>query len=418
MSQVAEYHVTPGAAAPARAPALAAARPRVDAIDLVRGLVMVLMALDHVRDFFSDSLNFDPLDFSKTTAPLFLTRWVTHYCAPTFVFLAGTGAFLYGSRGKTKGQLAWFLFSRGLWLVVLEIAVINTSWRPHLAFHLVIGQVIWAIGCCMMILSALVFLPTEAVLALGLAIIAGHNLLDRYDEAMSARQDLVGAAWKVFHSGGVFPTATDPRDFIKDRHFIAAYPVLPWLGVMMAGYGFGQLWLLEPRRRRPLVIALGAAATALFVVLRALNVYGDPHPWVPQEGGPLQGEVFTALDFIRCHKYPPSLLYVLMTVGPAILLTGLLDRPPGGPGRVLVTFGRVPLFYYLLHVPLILALAVWVAYDRYGYIPVAENLPKDYGFGLPIVYLIWLDVVVILYFPCRWFAALKARRRDAWLSYF
>jgi uncharacterized membrane protein len=265
----------------------------------------------------------------------------------------------------------------------------------------------------MVLLSGLIVLPTGAVLALGLAIIGGHNLLDPFDKEFSQRTDVVGVLWKVFHSGGMFELRPGPPD--QGIRFIAAYPILPWLGVMMAGYGFGQLWLLEPRRRRPLLLGLGAALTGLFVVLRMINGYGDPHPWTVQERGP----VYTVLDFINTFKYPPSLLYVLMTLGPAIFLMGCVDRPPGEPGRILITFGRVPLFYYLLHVPLIITLAAWVAFDRYGFFPTGpEQLPADYGYGLPIVYLIWLDVVVILYFPSRWFAALKARRRDAWLSYF
>lgn len=384
-----------------------AASPRLDSIDLLRGLVMVIMALDHTRDFFTN-VRFVPTDLSQTTVELFLTRWLTHYCAPVFVFLAGTGAFLTGARGKSRTQLARFLFTRGLWLIVLEFTLVHLGWSFTIAsFQLLLGQVIWAIGCSMIVLSGLVFLPAEVLGVLGIVLIAGHNALDEWKPG-----GWIGETWKVFKSAGFLGK--------WPRGFVAAYPILPWLGIMLAGYGCGKLWLLPRPARRRSLLALGLAATTLFVVLRASNRYGDPQVWKLQAT-----DIFTFLSFLNCTKYPPSLLYVLMTLGPALCLLAWWDREPGAVGRIFVTYGRVPLFYYLLHVPLIHVLAIALAYLRHGDVRFLfqhilfghEGFPEDYGYGLPAVYAVWLLAVAALYCPCRWFAELKRRRRDAWLSY-
>jgi uncharacterized membrane protein len=385
-------------------------QPRLEAVDLVRGVVMVLMALDHVRDFFS-SARFDPLDLTQTNPALFVTRWVTHFCAPVFVFLAGTSAFLYGTRGKTRRELAWFLYTRGLWLVLLEFTLVHFGWFFRFDYNILIGQVIWAIGWSMVALAGVVVLPTWVITALGIILIAGHNLLDRVSPD---KLGMFSGLWKMLCSGG----ALQPREGFV---FFVLYPILPWLGVMLAGYGFGALWLLEPHRRRRLLTALGLGATMLFVVLRGLNFCGDPQPWTEEKSG-----LFTFLSFLNCQKYPPSLLFVLMTLGPAILLLAWVDRKTGPLGEVFVTFGRVPLFYYLLHVPLIHLLAMAFAYFRYGrvdfllqHIMVVRpgQLPEGYGYGLGVVYLIWLLVVLLLYPACRWFAELKRGKRASWLSY-
>jgi uncharacterized membrane protein len=372
------------------------------------------MALDHVRDFLSNA-RFNPLDLSRASAALFLTRWVTHFCAPVFVFLAGTGAFLHATRGKTRRQLAWFLLSRGLWLVALEFTLIHLGWFFNFEYRLLLGQVIWAIGCAMVALAGLVFLPAWAVTALGVALIAGHNLFD------GVRADSLGSArwlWVVLCSGSFFGGPLQPWPGV---YFFVAYPLLPWLGVLAAGYGFGRLWLLDrgPRRRR--LLGLGAGLTLLFLALRAVNRYGDPFPWSSQPGG-----LLTLLSFLNCWKYPPSLSFVLMTLGPAILLLGLCDRPLGRVGGVLVTFGRVPLFYYLLHLPLIHLVALGLACLRYEDVSFMfhnvafagpAQLPAGYGYGLPVVYGAWLGVVLGLYPVCRWFAEVKRRRGAGWLSY-
>jgi uncharacterized membrane protein len=398
---------------PATAAALPsrATQPRVEAIDLLRGLVMVLMALDHVRDFFSEA-RFNPTDLARTTPALFLTRWVTHFCAPVFVFLAGTGAFLHGSRGRTKPQLAWFLLSRGLWLVGLEFTLVHLGWFFNFNYHILIAQVIWAIGWSMVALAGLIFLPTWAVTTLGIAVVAGHNALDCVDpEALGSFRWL----WVALCSGGIIPLAPEVVLYV-------AYPVLPWLGVMAAGYGFGALWLLDRDRRRRWLLGLGGALTLGFVVLRAANVYGDPNPWLLQSDA-----VFTFLAFLDCTKYPPSLLYVLMTLGPAVLALAWFDSSANRLGRPLVVFGRVPLFFYLLHVPLIHLAALAFARTQYGDVSFLlphplligpQGVPEGYGYGLPTVYFVTLGVVLTLYPLCRWFAEVKRRRREAWLSYF
>jgi uncharacterized membrane protein len=413
MAQVIVPEPTP-ASTPAGVGGALPISPRLEAVDLLRGVVMVLMALDHVRDFLSDA-RFNPLDLTRASPALFLTRWVTHFCAPVFVFLTGTGAFLSGTRGKTRRQLAWLLLTRGLWLVALEFTLVHLGWFFNFEYRRLLGQVIWAIGCSMVALAGLIFLPTWAVTALGVALIAGHNLLG------GVRADSLGSAgwlWVALVSGSIFGGPLQPWPGVS---FFVAYPVLPWLGVMAAGYGFGRLWLLERGRRRPWLFGIGAGLTLLFVVLRAANRYGDPFPWSWQSSGWL-----TLLAFLKCWKYPPSLLFVLMTLGPAILLLALCDRPLGRMGRVFLTFGRVPLFYYLLHLPLIHLVALGFARARYGDVGFMfqnvafagpNQLPAGYGYGLPVVYAVWLGVVLALHPVCAWFAEVKRRRRAVWLSY-
>lgn len=405
---------------------LAPARPRLDSIDLVRGLVMVIMALDHVRDYFSRSFfmnpPIDPTDLTKTTMPLFLTRWVTHFCAPTFVFLAGTGAFLAGTRGKSTKALAWFLLSRGLWLVLLDVTVVRFGWNFNLDYsHELGGGVIWVIGWSMVILSALVFLPASAVTVLGVVLIAYHNLLDGMSETDIG---LPKWLWVILHNPGHFrlvpPLQIGSWD-VTEINFTTGYSLLPWLGVLTAGYGFGALYLLDRSQRRTQLLGLGLALTMAFVVLRYANGYGDSRPWSVQ-----QDSVFTVLSFLNCQKYPPSVLFLLMALGPAITALGLFERTSGAPGRFFITFGRVPLFYYLLHIPLIHGLVIAVDCLRYGNSPYLreppwtlprDSLPPDYGFDLPMVYLIWIGVVLILFPLCAWFAGVKARYRTGWLSY-
>jgi uncharacterized membrane protein len=395
-------------------------RPRLDSVDFVRGVVMVVMALDHVRDFFHVyAKSFDPLDPSKTWTLLYFTRWVTHFCAPTFVFLAGTGAFLSTRRGKTKGELSWFLLTRGLWLVLLELTLVRFGWFFNLDYHLMMVQVIWAIGWSLVVLAGLVYLPTRVIAAFGLALIFLHNLLDGVRaDSLPPPFGPLRWLWVLLHEQNVLAPRGDVFVFV-------AYPLVPWVGVMAVGYAFGQLLTLERERRRRLLLTVGGSAVALFVLLRWLNVYGDPTPWASQE----RGAWYTFLSFLNTQKYPPSLLYLLMTLGPSIVAVALFDRA-GGAGRLarpFVVFGRVPLFYYLLHVPLIHLAAVVFSYARYGRAewlflnwppPGAPQLePAGYGYDLLVVYLVWLGVVAALYPLCRWFAGVKRRRRDAWLSY-
>jgi uncharacterized membrane protein len=408
-------------AAPAATEAVATGRSptdRLEAVDLLRGVVIVIMALDHVRDFLSERIahvdTVDPTDLAKTTAAIFLTRWITHYCAPTFMFLAGTGAFLYGSRGRSKPELAWFLFSRGLWLAFLELTVIRASWWFNWSPYEHGVGVFWAIGWSMVVLSVLVFLPTMVVTVFGVVMIASHNLLD---SLTAAQVHLPGWLWIVLHRPG--------KDYVVEGiTFETGYCLIPWMGVMAVGYGFGTQLLLPPAIRRRRLWLLGAALTLGFIILRAVNVYGDASPWMEQ---PRDGYLY--LSFLNCTKYPPSLLYLLMTLGPAILALALFDRPLGPLARPIITFGRVPLFFYLLHIPLIHGLAVVIDWWRFGWSPQATNgpwgllqlppdqVPSGYGVSLPMVYLIWVGVLLVLYPPCWWFAEVKRRHKSPWLSY-
>jgi uncharacterized membrane protein len=381
---------------------------------MLRGLVMVIMALDHVRDFFSNAYFFDPTDLTQTNAALFLTRWITHFCAPVFVFLAGTGAFLSTSRGKTKKELAVFLLSRGLWLVFLDLFFVHTfGWWFNFDYHLLYGDVLWALGWSMVVMAGLVFLPVWSITTIGVAMVASHNLFD------VVRADGYGSfrwLWAILHSGDIL----EP---LPGVHFVPGYPLVPWIGVMAAGYGFGTLLLRPPDERRKWLLRLGIGLTLTFIVMRVTNVYGDPHAWVIQKT-----RLFTFFSFINCEKYPPSLLYLLMTLGPAIIALALFERISHPFSRPIVILRRVPLFFYLLHLVIIHELAVAFAYARYGQadwmfrnvtVPANSVLPypPGYGYSLTVVYAIWLAVVLILYPACQWFASVKSRHREAWLSY-
>ena len=389
------------------------ARPRLGSVDLLRGWIMIFMALDHVRDFFSrEAMLFDPSDLTRTSAPIFLTRWITHFCAPVFFFLAGTGAFLSTSRGKTQPELARFLLTRGLWLIILELTLVQFGWTFHVGFHQVALMVIWALGWSMIALAALIFLPPWAIAAFGLAMIAGHNLLD------GLRADAFGSfggLWKILHVQDGFAIAPGYSVFV-------VYPLIPWIGVMACGYALGGILRWERAERRRILLWIGGAETLAFILIRASNLYGDPGKWTVQKDA-----LFTVLSFLNCTKYPPSLLFLLMTLGPALIALALFDREAGRFAKPILVIGRVPLFFYLLHLPLIHGMAVVFAYLRYGYAGALWNgpawgdpaqYPPAYGYGLPGVYGFWLLAVVLLYPLCRWWANLKQRRRDAWLSYF
>ncbi|HXE58022.1 MAG TPA: heparan-alpha-glucosaminide N-acetyltransferase domain-containing protein [Gemmatimonadales bacterium] len=390
----------PSAAAdfPAVSPPAPPTSHRLDAIDLVRGVVMVVMVLDHVRAYFTEA-RFDPTDLGRTSAALFLTRWVTHICAPTFVFLAGTSAWLSGRR-RTTAELSRFLLTRGAWLVLLELTVVSFAWYLNLRFELgAFAQVIWAIGLAMTVLAALVHLPRAWVAAIGAALVAGHNLLDGITPAsLGASAPL----WTALHVQG--PLGGLP--------VFVVYPLLPWIGVMALGYAAGPL-LATPAGRRERLLGLGAVVTLTFVALRWTNLYGDPRPWAPQDDA-----VFTALAFVNLTKYPPSLLFLLMTLGPMFLLLGAAERARGPVARALVTVGRVPLVFYVAHLYLVHLLAVGAGAlagtDPGKLLTVFMLFPEDHGFGLPVIYLAWAIVVVALYPLCRWAAALKARHRAAW----
>src|SRR5580698_3015688 len=395
----------PAIAEPAVEPVVTT-RVRIEAIDVVRGVIMILMALDHVRDFFGNS-GLNPTDPATTTVPLFFTRWITHFCAPVFFLLTGTGAYL-SLRKKSKSELSRFLFVRGLWLIFLELVVVRClGWWFNFDYNVTGLAVLWALGWAMIVLSALVYLPAPAITTFGIVMIASHNLLD------SVRW--TNPLWSILHSPGLI---------IKDPHMVyVAYPLIPWIGVTAVGYSLGQSYSWTPVRRRSFLLFLGVGLTAAFVILRTVNIYGDPQRWTPQRSA-----AFTVLSFLKTNKYPPSLLFLLMTLGPALLFLWAVDaRTPQWLQPALIV-GKVPMFYYLLHIPLIHLLAVAVCYARYGHVhwmfesPTLRQfpitLPPGWGYSLPIVYLVWAVVVLTLYPLCRWFADLKGDRSDAWLSYF
>lgn len=399
--------VGPSAAAASLPSVQPSGRVRLDSIDLLRGVVMVIMALDHTRDYFTE-LRFDPTDLAQTNAALFFTRWITHFCAPTFVFLAGTAAFLSHAGGKSRPALARFLVTRGLWLVVLEFTVVRFGWTFNLDYSTLLWvQVIWALGVSMIALAGLIYLPLPAVAASGVGMIAAHNLFDGIaPKALGA----LGPLWTVLH-------VQAPITLPGGNVLFVAYPLIPWIGVMAAGYAFGTVLLRPTDERRRALLRIGGALTAGFVVLRAVNLYGDPSPWASQSSATL-----TPLSFLNITKYPPSLLFLLITLGPAIASLAWFERLSGPAARFLIVIGRVPLFYYILHIFVIHAAALVVGViagfpvSRFLH-PPFFNLPDGWGYGLPVVYVAWVAVVVALYPVCRWFAGLKARRREAWLSY-
>ncbi len=403
---------------------------RLEAVDLLRGTIMIIMALDHVRDFWGSPSILDATNLKTTWPALFFTRWITHFCAPNFIFLAGVGAFLSGSRGQSKREVSWLLLTRGLWLAFFELTIVQASWKFNWDLMHHWPGVFWAIGWSMVILSVLVFLPTWLIGAFGVALIALHNLTD----GLKPEQlDWFGGLWKILHGEGF----TELPIHLPERAWNlfpypgakpeagpmvigTGYKIIPWCGVMALGYAFGELLLLGRTARRRLLLLLGAIVTGLFVVIRYANVYGDPHPWEPQADWK-----YTVISFLNCHKYPPSLCYLLMTLGPAIFFLGLFDCLLGAWAKPIITFGRVPMFFYLLHIPLIHGGIVALDYVRYGWSPAQTSminwqdpaLPSDYGVNLMWVYIVWVIVILILYPPCAWFAEVKRRRRDWWLKY-
>jgi uncharacterized membrane protein len=400
----------------------AQSKERVDAVDLLRGIVMVIMLLDHTRDFVhADGLRFDPTDVSRTWPLLFFTRWITHFCAPIFVFLAGTGAYLQQLRGKSKRELSRFLITRGLWLIVLEFTVVRLGVFFTVDYWNLLGfmQVIWVIGVSMIVLAGLIHLPLRAVAWIGIGMIVAHNLLD--DITVTAWRGpgtptpgFGASIWIILHQGGLF----FPLGF-PGPPMVVLYPLIPWIGVMAAGYAFGAVYRLDPATRRRWLLRNGAALTIAFVVLRAVNFYGDPSHWSTQAS-----PVMTALSFLSVSKYPPSLLFLLMTLGPALIFLGFFDRV--GRSRLtgpLIVFGRVPMFFYLLQWPVahgVGLLASMLAGKPFAHLigaPIGNAPGPDAGFGLGTVYMFWIGGTLLLYPLCKWYANLKGTGRYPWLSY-
>lgn len=387
---------------------------RLESIDMVRGVVIVIMAIDHVRDFFNFGGEPDPMANPDIGAAVFFTRWITHFCAPVFVFLAGTSAGLMTSR-KTQSALGAFLFKRGVWLIFIESSIVASAWSfaPWGIEQLdgrvgVVMQVIWAIGASMVVLAGTQFLGQRACLCIGGAILAGHNLLDQIWPATSGIFDLGHPWWVALHAQ--MAIASGPF-FV-----VMVYPLLPWTGVMLLGYGAAPLFQESPQRRNARLLVWGVAATAAFVVLRGTGIYGEPNPWQAQDGA-----VGTLIDFLNVTKYPPSLLFLLMTLGPAAILCALADRVPDAIKRPFIVFGRAPFAFYVAHLYVIhtfaVAFGVIQGFDAREFLTYGFFFPKGYGIGLAGTYAVWLLIVAMLYPFCKWVAALKYRRRDWWLSY-
>ncbi len=379
-----------------------AVRARSVAIDALRGAVMVLMALDHARDFFADGFTHSPTDLATTTPLLFATRWVTHFCAPVFVFLAGAAAWLHRAKNGPAATTR-FLWTRGLWLVFLELTAMRLGWSPEPYWRFTLLQVIWAVGWSMVALAGLSRLPRAAVGAFGVAIVAGHNALDGVAPARFG-----GAAWlwRILHEGGRL------EPFAGHRLYVA-YPLLPWIGVLCTGFAFGAVLQLSAAERQRRTVILGLGLVAAFVALRLWNHYGDPVPWSVQP----RGALFTAMSFVNCDKYPPSLLYTLMTLGPALCALALLDRaPPSRTITALATFGSVPLFYYFMHLVVLRWTSAAISFARFGRHALEPPMLRT-GLGLGSAYAAWLLVVLALYPACRWFAGVKARRTVWWMGY-
>lgn len=396
---------------------------RLDSIDFLRGIVMIIMLLDHVRDFVhTDAFRYNPTDLSKTNVLVFLTRWITHLCAPTFVFLAGTSIYLQLMRGKSRAELSRFLLTRGLWLILLEFTVVRFSIFFNFDYRFFgLAEVIWIFGVSMIVLAGLIYLPIRVVGIFGVAMIVLHNLLDAISIppaisiALKPPPDFWQKIWIILHQPGIVPLF-DGATFV-----FVAYPLIPWVGVMAAGYWFGTIYNWESEQRRKFLLILGSSLIGLFLILRGINIYGDPQPWKFQDS-----TVFTFLSFINVTKYPASLLFLLVMLGISILILALIDKIKAADflSKIVVTFGRVPLFYFILQMFWAHAAGVLLGWfagkdttHLFANFPDSAKAPPDGGFSLWVVYLVWILGVIALYPVCRWYAQFKKDRRGFPFSY-
>ena len=388
-------------------------KKRIESIDILRGIVMVIMALDHVRDYFHTGK--DPLNLATTTPFFFFTRWITHFCAPIFVFLSGTSIYLQSLR-KTKKVLQSFLIKRGLWLILVEVVIVTFAWTYNPHYNLIIFQVIWAIGISMVLLGLLIRLPFNFILVVGLVIVFGHNLLDIPESAAGFKP---GFWWDLLHHGFF---ARYP--FSQNHVLVILYPFAPWTGLMILGYCTGVFFSSKysVQQRRKILNSIGIGLILLFIVVRFINVYGNPEQWIIQKNA-----LFTILSFINVHKYPPSLLYMLLTIGPAFLLLSLFEETQNRFTGTMRIYGRVAFFYYVIHLYLIHFISAVFFFAR-GHtfqqgLDVSKGLPfyflaaKD-GYSLLTVYVIWICVIIALYPVCKWYDNYKSNHREKWwLSY-
>lgn len=391
---------------------------RIESIDIVRGIAMVIMALDHVRDYFHIGANLDdPLNLATTTPLLFFTRWVTHFCAPTFIFLSGTSIYLQSQR-KTKKELGIFLLKRGVWLIAIEWFVVGLGWTFNLHYTVIPFQVIWAIGISMFLFGVLmlIHIPYKIIFALGVILVFGHNLLD-FPEAAAGFQP--NFWWDIFHSG-VFV----PYEYAPGHAALLVYPFPAWMGVMMLGYCAGVFFTASytPEARKKILIRIGVGLIALFVIVRFTNVYGDPFDWTAQ-----QNWFYTFLSFIKVNKYPPSLLFLCITIGAAMLLLAWVEGIRNRFTDSLVVFGRTAFFYYILHI-YVIHIAAAICFFARGHsfadaAHVGEQFPFMFvapgeGYGLGVVYLVWMLVVIGLYPLCKRYDRYKTAHPEKWwLSY-
>jgi uncharacterized membrane protein len=383
---------------------------RINSIDLLRGIVMIIMALDHTRDFFHiTAWTDDPLNLQTTSPALYITRWITHLCAPTFVFLSGTSAYFVSLR-RSKKQLSLFLLTRGLWLIFVELAIITLALTFDLSYQVSILQVIWAIGASMVVLSAVIWLPFRLILAIGLIIVAGHNLLDVYEQQQNGN---LSTFYKVLHVQSMVS--------VGGHQVLIFYPFLAWSGVMMLGYCFGKYYLGDIMNRNKRSMLLGATLLILFIALRFADVYGDPLGWSVQKS-----PLYTFFSFINAQKYPPSLLFLCVTLGISMVILGLLGDAQNRVTRFITVFGRVPLFYYIIHFYLLHLISACAFLARgHSFNEGAKGMPgalfkfvaPSEGYSLGVVYFVWIAVVLMLYPLCKWFADYKRDHRQWWVSY-
>jgi len=392
-----------------------AVKQRIESIDILRGVIMLVMALDHTRDFFHlGGPTSDPTNMATTTPILFFTRWITHFCAPNFVFLSGISAYLAGTR-RTKNELSSFLIKRGLWLVVVEVVLLTLAFTLNPLYNDVILQVLWVIGLSMIILGLLVRAPLWVIGAIGAVIFFGHDMLDNVPVPKS------GAAMVLDR---LFLTAKGTVIPLNQTHVIFdLYAIIPWTGVMLLGYAFGQIYTktFDAARRKKILLYTGLGALGVFLLLRIVNHYGDPNPWGTQRDG-----VITFLSFLNVSKYPPSLMYSLLTIGTGMVVLAFTEKIKTKLTDIFIIYGNVPFLYYVMHFYLIRGISVIVFFAQ-GYHtdqivdPKHQNPflfnPPGFGFHLLGVYLVWLFVIIVLYFPCRWFSKYKKTHHQWWLSY-